>query len=366
MLRRFVKTGLASAVRWTGADRLAGVLSDSSRLPLVVGYHRVVEDFSESAKDTVPAMLISRRMLEQQLDWIGRRFRFVSLDDLGLRFECRDPFEEPVAAVTFDDGYADVYHHAVPLLKRKGIPAAVFVVTDLIGATRLPIHEKLYLLLARAFSERRVSPIDVVHLLARLGIRPDRVKRIRRVATSPATAMWVLLDSLPQDAVQHVMEALEAETQLNETALREFHPLSEEMLSEMHRSGITIGSHTKTHALLTNESREKILDETAGSRRELEKRLGVEIRHFAYPNGQFNPAVVGAVAAAGYRFGYTSCRHRDPRYPLLTLPRHLFWEESCLDTAGRFSEAVLSCHTSGIFRFTAACRRNHGGPPLSG
>ena len=59
-------------------------------------------------------MLTSRRMLEAQLDWIGRRFRFVSLDELGAQLGGRARPAAPLAAVTFDDGYRDVYEHGVP------------------------------------------------------------------------------------------------------------------------------------------------------------------------------------------------------------------------------------------------------------
>src|SRR5207244_13385113 len=112
----------------------------------------------------------SRRMLERQLAWIGRHFRFISLDELCPRLECGESFDEPVAAITFDDGYRDVYDHAFPLLKRKGIPWAVFVVTGLIGTSRLQSYDKLYLLIARAFSTWRSVPGDLARLLDRLGI----------------------------------------------------------------------------------------------------------------------------------------------------------------------------------------------------
>jgi peptidoglycan/xylan/chitin deacetylase (PgdA/CDA1 family) len=80
-----------------------------------------------------------------------------------------------------------------------------------------------------------------------------------------------------------------------------------------------------------NTVREKI----TGSRQALEKRLGVPIQHFAYPDGRFNRAVVAAVAAPGYRFGYTTCLHRDSAGPSLTIPRIVFWENFCLGRGSR-------------------------------
>src|SRR2546422_7067121 len=170
MMRRLAKTGIACALHWTGTDKLIGSLSGSRNMPLVLGYHRVVEDYTASAEHYMPGMLIGRRTLERHLDWLGRRYRFLSLDELGARLERGEPFDKPVAAITFDDGYADVYHYAFPMLKRKGIPSAVFVVTDLIGTSLLQSYDKLYKLLARAFSTWRSVPSDLVGLLHSLGI----------------------------------------------------------------------------------------------------------------------------------------------------------------------------------------------------
>jgi peptidoglycan/xylan/chitin deacetylase (PgdA/CDA1 family) len=133
----------------------------------------------------------------------------------------------------------------------------------------------------------------------------------------------------------------------------------------MHRAGMTIGSHTKTHVLLTNESWQRIMDETEGSRQVLERKLGIAIKHFAYPNGSFNAAAVRAVAIGGYRFAYTTCLHRNPAYPLLTIPRKLLWENSCMDTFGHFSPSIMSCQAHRVFDVRPGCDQNHNEPAES-
>ena len=92
-------------------------------------------------------MLISTAMLERHIEWLAKRFAFASLDEIALHLEADRPFRRPVTAITFDDGYSDVYYHAYPLLQRKGIPAAVFVVTGLIGTGRPQIFDRFYLML---------------------------------------------------------------------------------------------------------------------------------------------------------------------------------------------------------------------------
>lgn len=359
MLRRRIKAGIAAALYGTGADRAIGRLVATRNIPLVICYHRVVEDVTASARSSDAPMLISRRMLERHLDWVGLRFRFVSLEELGSRLESQGTFDQPVAAVTFDDGYSDVYTYAFPLLKRKGIPAAVFVVTDLVGTPNLHTHDKLYLLLAGGFSKWHSPARPLIDLLCGAGITLPDIQKTSQWVTSPSMAMRWLLRALPQTAIRRVIEALEAEVHVDEGAARDIRPLSWEMVSEMHRAGMTIGSHTRSHALLTKESLETVVDETAGSRALLERKLGEAIRHFAYPDGRFSSAIAAAVAVAGYRFAYTTCQHRDAVHPLLTLPRKALWENSCLDALGHFSSAIMSCQVNGLFNFVAGCRQDH-------
>src|SRR4029453_14407775 len=95
-VRRFrshVKTAAASALAKAYARGLAG--PRGTYRALVIGYHRIVEDFEAEAKVEMPSMLTSLGMFEQHLDCLGRHFRFMSLDDLGDRLLNGLPFDEP-------------------------------------------------------------------------------------------------------------------------------------------------------------------------------------------------------------------------------------------------------------------------------
>jgi peptidoglycan/xylan/chitin deacetylase (PgdA/CDA1 family) len=308
-------------------------------------------------------MLISRAMLEQQLDWIGRRYRYVSLDELGSRLES-GAGTEGLAAVSFDDGYRDVYENAFPLLRRKGIPAAIFVVTDLLGSDEPPLHDRLYLLVARALQAGPSTSAGASRLFEALRVASARAAAVVGAPMDPFTVLALLLDGLSQAEALDLARALSAELGQPEDDLRAISPLSFEMLAEMQSAGITIGSHTRSHPLLTNEGELKLADETAGSRAVLERALGTPVHHFAYPGGRWSDKVVDAVKAAGYRFAFTTCLHRNPRHPLLTIPRTLLWERSCSDSRGQFSPNVMSCHARGVFGLVVPCRSSHVGQEL--
>jgi peptidoglycan/xylan/chitin deacetylase (PgdA/CDA1 family) len=348
---------LASTISRTHELGLAEALARGPERPLILGYHRIVEDFDSIARNENPSQLTSREMFERHLDVVGRHFRFASLDEIGEHLASGKPFTERVAAVTFDDGYRDNYDNAFPILKRKGIPAAVFVVTDLIGQAHWQIHDKLYYLVAKALARWDDPRRELAGLLNDLGLPAAYLLRNRLAASTPLMTVSALLPDLSQASVGRVMHALEA--QVGNGACTIPMSLTWEMVEEMHRGGIIIGSHTRSHVSLPAESIETVIKELDGSKRAIEERTGAPAVHFAYPGGQFTPREVEALERTGYRFGYTACPHQDPHHPTLTIERLLLWEGSSVDGDGQFSPAILSCQINDLWPPARTCGRMH-------
>jgi peptidoglycan/xylan/chitin deacetylase (PgdA/CDA1 family) len=171
--------------------------------------------------------------------------------------------------------------------------------------------------------------------------------------------MTHVLTGIPQWEVRKIISTLEKRVPIQSTVWDEMVPMTWEMISEMHRHGFTIGSHTKSHTLLPYESSETIASELKESRRALELHLKTRIAHFAYPDGRFNPAVIKAVHKAGYKYAYTICRSRDIQSPLLTIPRKVLWERSCINALGRFSPAIMKCQSQWVFDSGGSCEHDH-------
>jgi len=60
--------------------------------------------------------------------------RLLSLEELADAFDARSPWPEAGIVVTFDDGFADTFTNALPVLARYRIPATMFAVVDREGA----------------------------------------------------------------------------------------------------------------------------------------------------------------------------------------------------------------------------------------
>jgi hypothetical protein len=72
---------------------------------------------------------------EEQMEYLARHCDVVHLEE-AFSSDSRGA-GRPRACVTFDDGFASVHDLALPVLERLGIPATVYLVTDLVdSATR--------------------------------------------------------------------------------------------------------------------------------------------------------------------------------------------------------------------------------------
>jgi peptidoglycan/xylan/chitin deacetylase (PgdA/CDA1 family) len=77
-------------------------------------------------------------------------------------------------------------------------------------------------------------------------------------------------------------------------------------LKTLNNAGHSIQSHGWSHQFLTFCSDDELEHELCTSKQSLEERLGTEVDEISVPGGRWNPRVVEACAAAGYRRVYVS------------------------------------------------------------
>jgi peptidoglycan/xylan/chitin deacetylase (PgdA/CDA1 family) len=100
------------------------------RGPVILMYHAIGRTASEGGS----CFVVSRAKFQRQMAWLKwRGYRVLSLRDLIAHREANQLPPARSVVITFDDGYADNYDVALPILRRYGFPATVFVVSDSVG-----------------------------------------------------------------------------------------------------------------------------------------------------------------------------------------------------------------------------------------
>jgi peptidoglycan/xylan/chitin deacetylase (PgdA/CDA1 family) len=94
--------------------------SADAHMPLIVLYYHRVAD------DCATPWTISNAMFLRQMQWLQKRFTFISLEETQSRIRSGRN-AQPCISITFDDGYADNCRQAIPWLIKERIPCTYFV-----------------------------------------------------------------------------------------------------------------------------------------------------------------------------------------------------------------------------------------------
>jgi peptidoglycan/xylan/chitin deacetylase (PgdA/CDA1 family) len=104
-----------------------GVSADAYQTVPILAYHRFGPGGGR--------MVVSPTQFAAQLEWLARHgYRVIPLRELAGFLAGRQPLPQRSVVITIDDGYASAHRHALPLLRKYGFPATVFVYTDFVGA----------------------------------------------------------------------------------------------------------------------------------------------------------------------------------------------------------------------------------------
>jgi peptidoglycan/xylan/chitin deacetylase (PgdA/CDA1 family) len=74
-----------------------------------------------------------------QAAWLRAHRRVLPLDEAVTRLDTRGRLPRGAAALTFDDGFAGVHEHALPVLTREKLPATVFLVAQTLTPAGQPV-----------------------------------------------------------------------------------------------------------------------------------------------------------------------------------------------------------------------------------
>lgn len=253
---------------------------------LILTYHR----FSHKGDGET----VSAREFEEHVQYLTTHYRLAPLSFLAKQL-CTDQSMAPdTAVITIDDGYRDAYDIALPILRRYKAPATLFIVTDFVDRRAWLWTDKLRFLAVQTRVNKLEARINNQTFQAELNGLDSRL----RTAACMNAALKKVPDQERDDALLEIASSLGVN--VPELPPDDYGAISWDQARRMEADGVEIGSHTKTHPILTSVSDSRLLSELAESRARLEAMLGHEINLLCYPNGNYNGPVRRAAVASGY------------------------------------------------------------------
>lgn len=283
----------ASVARTRGFAAFVGLLErlddEGPDLLRVLTYHRV-----ESGDVPSPGLTISPEAFAEQMRYLHRHYQVVSVEDV-IRARVGGGLPRRSVLVTFDDGYRDFRSQAWPILKELGLPVVLFVPTAFAGEQRESYWwDRLrHALMNTSRRDELESPVGSFPLGTAQGREEASVRLLgyaERMRQAEAME-WVAATCRELDVPPPPPAVLDWDE-----------------LRELSNDGVTIGSHTRTHPLLTRIPAEQVRAELAGALGDLKRELRTVVPILAYPAGAFDERVVRIVEEEGYLLAFTTVR----------------------------------------------------------
>lgn len=214
----------------------------------------------------------------EQMECLARSYTPVSEHAVADALHRGGALPAGAAWVTFDDGDPSVVEHGLPVLRRLGIPATMFVCPGLIET-----GEPFWWRVTEWAAEARPD------LAAAIGGAGDSTEHVKTIADPDRRAV--------------IAGLLEAHDDANDTRPSSWRQLDDQEIAGWLEAGMALGNHSWDHPCLDRCDPEAQREQIRRTHGWLTDRLGRAPRSFAYPNGNFSDVVDAVVAELGYEIG---------------------------------------------------------------
>lgn len=288
----------------------------------ILAFHRVLPEPDPLLADEVDAADFERLIM-----FLRREFNVLPLAEACARLG-RNSLPARALSLTFDDGYANNAHVALPILLRHGLSATFFVATGFLDGGTM-------------FNDRIIEIVRGAppggHDLGALALSAPGLPPLLSLTLAGDDSRRAAIDALiphlkyrPLDARRELLDRLAA-------ALGGTSPPPLMMragdVRRLADSGMQIGGHTINHPILMQLDERTARAEIVGGKRRLEEITGSPVTLFAYPNGKpggdYDARHVELVKRAGFAAAVSTINGVAGRdTDRFQLPRCGLWNQS--------------------------------------
>ncbi|MFZ0312897.1 MAG: polysaccharide deacetylase family protein [Candidatus Korobacteraceae bacterium] len=277
-----------------------------------VMYH-YVRELGQTRYPRIRGLQVSE--FREQLAYMRRLYNFVTLADC-LAALHGDKLPENPAVLTFDDGFADHYHAAFPLLQQLGIQGWFFPsAAPVLRGEVLDVH-KIHFILASTGEQEIFDAIvrklddwrEVLHLPVQAALFAELSGGSRFDSATTTFVKRILQYYLPQPYRSRLVQELFSHfVSADEPAFAAELYMNIDQLRSMVASGMYVGSHGYRHLWLDQTNHAAQIAEIDQSLAFLGQ-IGADTANwvFAYPYGAYTPELIQLAKERGCALGLTT------------------------------------------------------------
>jgi len=240
-------------------------------------------------------MYVTPESLKLHLNILRENFDIIKLSEWIKAKKEGKTLPKLACAITFDDGWADNYEFAFPVLQDMAVPATIFLVADMLGTNQVFWPERLahtVTLIANNHPGKWSHPaVNWLRMTNTDFSFSDETPTPKQISDIIASAK-----SLPDQEIHWRLDELETALGL-ERKPQTASLLSWEQVNEMTATGnIEAGSHTCHHIRLNADTPKYVIQqEIINSKKTIEQHTGKGVSSFCFPNGDYSPQALAMV-----------------------------------------------------------------------
>jgi len=271
------------------------------RQAIILMYHRI----ASSAIDPWE-LAVDADNFEQHLQVLKKNYAVAPLPQLMEQLK-KKKIKKKSIAITFDDGYADNYFTAKPLLEKYNLPATFFITSKNIDSQKEFWWDELAEILLLTNKLPQTLSVEInghsffYDLAAETLLTEElRDKHKKFIAYNPETLrsglyykLWEYLTPMTVHEQLQLIQEIRTWAGVTEVARPEYCCMSSHQIEEVSINNLfEIGGHTMSHPALSYHEKEIQHEEILRNKILLENITGKKINLFAYPSGKYNNSTI--------------------------------------------------------------------------
>ena len=312
--------------------------------PAVVTYHGIFPAGYKPNSPSLDGHLVTAAMFRSHMALLKSKYNLISPQEFLNHLQGKQACPRRSVLLTCDDGLLNVLTEMLPIIREMDLQFLLFLTGASASESGSMLwYERLYLWLDQGKGQARVQPPGAAAPLVAVAGNSDAQWRplIRALSRFSTAQRETLLCEMRTQL--GISETWESEYSQNEFLRRRFFVVNAGQARELARAGVTIGSHTMSHPMLSQMPEDVAYVEMTESRKRLESVLGMPVRSLAFPFGDSESAgtrEAEMARRAGFQCAFVNAESGAGEQ--FAVPR--------IHVSSRTSVAELDAHVSGFYR----------------